>query len=436
MPLFFLNVMELFRRSSSVLLAPPKKKCYSRQTARTVPFNKIPGWGESRLKVSLPIGSNKRYSVASPTTDPKNNSTEQSYHYPRPESIKSWRADVSEALYDAGMDKVADRWLTCSDKPVTRLRPKPGTALPAGAEMIYVCTGDHTHEAEIYSQTCDLRICPECARRHSARLVARYLPKMTELMHQHHNTYRFRLVTFTLPFALTDEDIQVKYKQGFNWVFKVIAGLMSAVCPDWKEKQAFLTSAEFGENGYKLHYHVIHYGQYLNQVDLSRAWSTASCGAGYIVDVRAFPFKGKDPEQSLREVLKYATKFSSQDKITGEITCIPAELVPVLARVLEKTRRVRAYGLFFNLPEPDRPDHSCDTCGGNMLGIPVSYWDTYVTTGFLPREWSREESLLHLKPADKSSFSSGNLSPPGDPPERLQQKQLAILKDMRIQSHD
>jgi hypothetical protein len=365
------------------------------------------------------------------TSDQTKQPTDQSYHYPRPVSIRAWRADVAEALYDAGLDKVADRWLTCSEQPRTRLRARPGIALPDTAKTIYVCTGDHTHDVEIYSQTCDLRICPDCARRHSARLVARYLPKMTELMHQHHNTYRFRLVTFTLPFALTDEDIQVKYKSGFNWVFKAMTGLMRKSCPDWKEKQAFLTSAEFGENGYKLHYHVIHYGMYLNQVDLSNAWRKASCGAGYIVDVRSFPFKNKDPEQSLREVLKYATKFSSQDKITGEITCIPAELVPVLARILEKTRRVRAYGLFFNLPEPERPAHTCETCGGDLLGIPVSYWETYVTTGFLPREWLREQSLLHLKPADKSLKSQSNLSPPGDQKPSLGQEMFDLIKSIR-----
>lgn len=371
-----------------------------------------------------------------PTSDQTTPDANQSYHYPRPLSIRAWRADVAEALYDAGLDKVADRWLTCSETPVTRLRPKPGTALPAGAEMIYVCTGNHTHDAEIYAQTCDLRICPECARRHSARLVARYLPKMTELLHNHHRTYRFRLVTFTLPFALTDEDIQVKYKDGFKWVENVMSGLMAAKQPDWKKHQAFLSSAEFGEDGLKLHYHVIHYGQYLNQADLSRAWHKASCGAGYIVDVRAFPFKGKDPEQSLKEVLKYATKFSSKDKATGEVKCIPAELMPVLARVLEKTRRIRAYGLFFGIPEPERPAHSCELCNSPMLGIPVGYWDTYVLTGFLPNEWLREQSLLHLKPADKSSFSSGNLSPPGDPPAAFNQKGLPLFLNLRYQSHD
>lgn len=371
-----------------------------------------------------------------PTSDQAKQDPNQSYHYPRPMSIRAWRADVAEALYDAGLDKVADRWQTCSEKPRTRLRTRPGIALPDAAKTIYVCTADHTHDAEIYSQTCDLRICPECARRHSARLVARYLPKMMELLHQHHPIYGFRLVTFTLPFALTDEDIKQKYEQGFKWVYKVMAKLMSVKWQNWKEKQAFLTSAEFGENGHKLHYHVIHYGQYLNQTKLSSAWRKASCGAGFIVDVRSFPFKNKTAEESLREVLKYATKFSSKDKVTKEIKCIPAELMPVLARVLEKTRRVRAYGLFFGLPEPERPAHSCELCNSPLLGIPVGYWDTYILTGFLPREWAEQEAGLHLKPADKSGNYRSGAPPPDDQKPALTQKMLAVLKDIRIQSHD
>jgi hypothetical protein len=334
------------------------------------------------------------------------------------------------------MDKVADRWLTCADTPVTRLRPRPGVKLPDGAKLVYVCTGDHKHDAQIFSQSCDLRICPECARMHSARLVARYQPKMMELLHDHHNTYRFRMITFTLPFALTDEDIDETYGQGFKWVEKVMVKLMLEDCPDWKQKQGFLTSAEFGEEGLKLHYHVIHYGQYLNQVNLSREWHKASCGAGFIVDVRGFPFKGKTPEQSMREVLKYATKFYSEDKITGKITCLPAELMPVLARVLEKTRRIRSYGVFYDLDEPEREIHTCAICEAPMLGIPVSYWETFVTTGFLPREWSREQALLHLKPADKSLNSHSGLPPPSDQKPALTQKMLAVLKDIRIQSHD
>jgi hypothetical protein len=73
-----------------------------------------------------------------------------------------------------------------------------------------------------------------------------------------------------------------------------------------------------------------------------------------------------------------------------------------------------------------------------MLGIPVDYFVTFCNTGFLPLEWKRQTDgdALQFKPADKSLNSTTGIAPPGDPPERLTQKQLAILKDLRIQSHD
>lgn len=362
----------------------------------------------------------------------------EAYHYQRPESIKSWRADVSEALYDAGLDKVADRWLTCSENPITKINAKSGAKIPANAEMLFVCSGNHMHDAEVVAQSCDLRICPDCARRHSARLAARYTPKMLELLHQHHPTYRFRLVTFTLPYPLTDPDIREKYLRGFDQVAQVMDGIMSETSPDWKSKQGYIVAAEFGAEGYKLHYHCIHYGQYLPQGDLKRRWIEATDKAAEIVDVRSLFRKSESLEKNVKEVFKYAVKFFSKDKITGEVKCIPAEFVPMLARVLSDTRRVRAHGVFFNIPEPQSEIHSCSSCGEKMVGIPVSYFETYCNTGLLPNEYYRRlrEAVLPSKPADKSPTKS-TASPPPDPiGSRTRQMQMDFVKKLRWQRKD
>jgi len=340
---------------------------------------------------------------------------------------------VAEALDDAGMSKLSARWLSCSENCFTRLRPVEGAKLPPAAEKVYVCSGDHHHEAEIYSQTCDLRICPVCARRHSARLVARYLPTMLELMHSHHRTYRFRHIIFTLPYPLTDPDIRKKHLRGFKQVELVMSALMEAKNPDWKSEQGYLCTSEFGEEGSKLHYHVIHYGRYLNQADLSARWEDATGGAARVVFVKGFPYAGLTVEETLREVLKYAVKFYHQDEATGAITAIPAELMPLLARALEKTRRIRSYGLFYGIPEPDRPPHLCSQCQSEMVGIPVDYFVTFVNTGFLPLEWRRltDDDALHLKPADKSSHTSSGASPPAAGIQALRQQQMAWVAKMR-----
>jgi len=371
---------------------------------------------------------------------------QQSYHYPRPATIRAWRADVAEALNDAGLEKIATRWLSCSDTPKTMVKPVAGAALPKNAEKVYVCSDNHLHPAEIYAQSCDLRICPECARRQAARLVHRYLPLFNELAHQHHNTYRFRHIVFTLPYGLEDADIRQRLLTGFKQVEQVMTGLMDAPgwngipwqIPTWKTEQGFLSGAEFGETGYKLHFHVIHYGQYLNQADLSRRWSDATGGDACIVFVRGMPYAGHTIEENLREVLKYCVKFYSQDKVTGKVTALPAHLMPVLARVLEKTRRIRTYGLFYNVPEPDRAAHSCDSCGSDMVAIPVDYFVTFCNTGIFPSEWAapRDDAGLLLKPADKSSGTSSGISPPTLSDIRKRQMQFSITQKLRWQAKD
>lgn len=359
------------------------------------------------------------------------------YDHEPPDTRNGWRNDVSEELILAGMDDMSERWLSCSAKFVTKITPGPDAKLPASAEKVSVCTGNHLHAVEVYSQSCDLRICPDCARRHAARLAARFVPKFLELMHEHHSTYRFRHITFTTPYSLEDVDIRKKYLTGFKQVENVMVAMMSD-CPDWKSKQGFLVTAEFGEQGMKLHYHVPHYGQYLDQAKLSRLWSAETAGDACVVDVRQLQHKNKTLEESIHEVLKYVTKFYSKNKITGEIKYIPAALIPVLAKVLDKTRRVRAYGVFYKLPEPDRSDHLCDQCQSPMLSIPVSYFVTYCNTGLLPREFDRAgtDALLHLRLADNSSGLTSGLAPPYNEKTALKLQQLDFLKNIRRMSDD
>jgi len=349
-----------------------------------------------------------------------------------------WRADVYEALSDAGQEETAERWLSCSDHPVTKISAKAGVVLPESAKLVHVCKQDHTHDAEIIAQTCDLRICPDCARRHAARLAARYTPKMLDLLHDHHRSYRFRLVTFTLPYALDEADIREKYLAGFDQVNRVMGEMMEQKTADWKKEQGYVVTAEFGSEGLKLHYHVIHYGQYLEQGELSRRWFTATDGAAYVVDVRALVRKGKPLEEAVQEVFKYAVKFFSKDKETREVKCIPANLMPMLSRVLENTRRIRSYGVFYNVPEPDPSAHTCSTCGGEMVGIPVAYFVTYCNTGMLPVELWRasRDAELQYKPADKSPEKS-TASPPEKPPDiRQRQIEMDVIKKMRWQAKD
>lgn len=368
--------------------------------------------------------------MAGTTLPTKNTARQKEYPTQVNLSIRQWRNDVYEALELAGLEKIADRWLSCAENHFTRIKPSSDAKLPPNAESVWACSGNHKHDLEVYSQTCDLRICPDCASLHSARLVARYLPKCLELLHSHTGSFRFRHIVFTLPYALTDPDIKEKYLAGFNQVDTVMIRAMKD--DHWRQKQGYISSAEFGESGLKLHYHVVHYGKYLPQADLSLFWSEATEGAACVVYVTGFPFAGKTVEKSLEEVLKYATKFHKKDPVTGEVIYLPPDCMPILAKVLEKTRRVRSTGCFYNLPEPDRANHSCDTCGAEMVAIPRDYFVIFCNTGMFPQEYhASKQPLLQYKPADKSSQSTSGIAPPATEKQRAMQKELGFLKGMR-----
>lgn len=349
----------------------------------------------------------------------------ESYQAQRSLSRRAWRNDVYEELYAAGLDSIADRFISCKENHFTRVKPHPAAALPPAAESVWVCIADNNHEIEIYAQTCDLRICPDCTRRHAARLVQRFLPKFEELLHLHHKRFRFRHIVFTSSAGLESDGVRATFEAGFKSVYNVMDSMMPR---DWKSGQGFLVGAEFGEAGHKLHYHVIHWGQYLDQAALSQRWKAESPGADYVVRVYGFPYRGKTIEETLREVLKYCVKFHSRDNATGESKYIEPRLVPALAKVLEGTRRVRAYGVFYNLPEEPHP-HLCATCGAEMMAIPRDYFVTYCNTGYLPQEWARlmQTGSLSLITADNSS--PGNR--PNAPPEGKQMSFSSLSENQK-----
>lgn len=230
------------------------------------------------------------------TTYPATDSAQRSL------SRRAWRSEVYDALSNADMEKLAKRFASCVENSRTKVKPGLDTLLPDNAEMVYVCTGNHHHEAVVQAQTCDLRICPDCAHRHVARLTARYAPVMFNLFHSHHRRYRFRHIVFTRSTSLTDPDSREQYIKGFADIKSVMDDLLplgwnktpeqTAEYKTDANRQGYIVAAEFGETGHKLHYHVIHWGQYLNQSDLSRLWREKTDNNDRVVRVYGFP--GRD----------------------------------------------------------------------------------------------------------------------------------------------
>jgi len=338
-----------------------------------------------------------------------------------------WRGLVYAALTDSGYVAEADDFLDCAaDNPtyfVTKHIPVPETG---DVKQVYCC--DECGKAKVFRKTCHLRICPECAARASARFVARYMPVIHTLIHQHHRSYRFRKIVLTTPYHLLDQNSSHQLAQ----LKKAIPLMFDELLPSgWRKDQGFIVADEFGPNGLKLHFHILFYGQWLDNkaredYPLSTAWQKVTGGECEVVHISAVPLD--KIEHELIESLKYCAKFWKTDPETGEVIRLDPDLVPRLLAVLKGTRRVRSYGIFYNVPDPDPRPVVCPCCNRSMIKLSPVEWNIYVKTGWLP-----DLQELNLRLGNKSGPDPplGNNSGPPTLPhagtERARPRQLALI---------
>ena len=327
---------------------------------------------------------------------------------------KRWRADVAEAFYEADLDSVADKFLSCCDRP-RRMVKTSSPVLPDGAESVFVCSGSKDHDAAFFLPTCDLRVCPDCARRAAARLVARYTPVIEKLIDEN-KRFRLRKIVLTTAIDLGAPNVAEMYSQGFASVVELFNRLLPT---DWRKKQGFIVCAEFGETGMKLHFHILYFGQYIMQSTLSRVWREVSPDGSYITFIREALQDYPDAKTAIRETLKYSVKFWKTHK-DGTVQYIPAELMVKLHTLLAGTRRVRSYGVLYDIPEEEASDYCCEECGSKMIRINISFWEIFRNTGLMPWEYERQmqQAELHLKHANKS--------PPKSVPEERERIKTAV----------
>lgn len=331
-----------------------------------------------------------------------------------------WRNAVYEALIDADMDDEAQRWLDCETLHRVKLKSVGlPPELPEKTQYIMVCSHDAAaHPKIIQKHTCGLRYCPTCAEQHSARLVARYAPVIESLCEKltKHSRYQFRHIVFTTPYSLHDDDIDEKYKHHRRAMLKVFDALL----PDgWRKKQALLIGDEFGEHGDKLHSHVLHYGQYLVHDKLVAKYKEVTGEECQIVYVKGIKPDSESVVAKVQEVLKYCTKFWREDD-DGNRKMIDPDVIPKLAAVLKGQRRIRTYGLFYNIPEPERHDKEClcEVCNAPMTKVWRSDYEVFRQTGMTWQEIADSlNETLNLKTANKSLLMSG-LNNKSSPPKQ------------------
>lgn len=354
--------------------------------------------------------------------------------YKRTDTYIGWRKEVAAALLEYGLDKEARLFYDCAEHPKRWIDSSRRT-LHSNAATVWLCSDDPTHPAAMFMSTCDLRICPDCAARQTARLAAHYIPKAIELS-KVGGRYHLRHIVFTTPIELTSdtpEKINAKIDE-LSRLPRQCLELLQAQGEieneHWKTLGC-IQSAEFGTDGLKLHFHVIQYGDYIPQKKLSEAWNQVTNGQADIVYIRGIDTSSDDATANdVIETLKYSVKFWKTDKKTGQVHYLPANVMPHLLMSLKGLRRIRSWGCFYGLPKPDKEKFCCSECNAEMDRIGCENWYLWIehgATGEQIRAWKRE-SLLHSKLANKSKNLRENYEKVKDRPppeiEKYRQKDL------------
>jgi hypothetical protein len=310
-----------------------------------------------------------------------------------------WRLLVSDAVRDAGYSDDADEFWSCAGDEASFWAAVPlELGADARATRAYVCPA---HGAKIIRKTCHLRVCPDCARRAANRLLARFMPKIQETLDRHHPRLRYRKIVLTTPFCLTDSDAKAQYRR----LKKCLNTVFDALLPKgWRKDQGYIVADEWGPDGLKLHFHILFYGQWLdnrkaNGYPLATAWRTVTggdCEVVYVSGVRA-----ERVEAEVVETLKYCVKFWKTDPETGATVRLSPESMVILHQVLKGERRVRAYGIFYRLNAVADRCPSCPVCSEELTRMTLDEYNIWVITG-----WMASEQRLNLR--------TGNKSPPPD----------------------
>lgn len=309
-------------------------------------------------------------------------------------------------MREAGFPAEADRWNECTD-PQMFYKLKKTEAMPAVGIGVIACAVDPEHFNKVICTSCDNRCCPDCAHRHSARFLARYMPVLEQLTANPRRGWKMRRITLTTAISVHSPDVKMQRQSLYKQVRRTFERLLSERKNPVPFKECgMLVSDEFGPKGLKLHFHILYYGPWLTKRVISDIWQAES---GFpVVDIRKV---GDDDDDDLTltaaaaECVKYTTKMWRRDRF-GEVVYIDPPLIPLIMKILAGTRRVRTWGLFYNAAE-EEPKAHCPTCESELIKLAPVEWDIFVNTGFMPTEFTavmRGEifSDLDLKPADKS----------------------------------
>lgn len=296
-------------------------------------------------------------------------------HNKKQQARLAFKRESIRALYRANLGHVAYHLRLC-----------------ASVFQVEICHNDPNHAPKAFPMRCGLSICEECAQRESYRKLSSYLPALQELLTPDPNFpdhFLFKL-TLTTPFALHDltsktfrdkQKLVRKFLNAYFYEYFEKKGKLSKSeirrgrCDLKKHGIGGLRSAEFGERGKRLHWHMLMYAPYMPKQDVWRVWSEVTEGQCLNVDLAAIKARdggklrdGGDIIGAVQEIVKYATKFSE----------LPASDVPQLYKVLKGNRRFESYGVLYNqaFNDSEETERVCEECKGQLETLRVGQYVT------------------------------------------------------------
>lgn len=230
---------------------------------------------------------------------------------------------------------------------------------------------------KVQRRRCWLRICPKCSQDHAARLRARYEGRIQKVLASRVAGCSLKHLTLTLPRSLDSRGDLSKLHRCTKKLVKHFWGAHG---------QGAFATAELGPLGGNVHAHIIVYGRYVRQDEISRYWKKLTENAMVVW------IKQITPSRAVREGLKYITKLGERDE-SGKFTIQPSDLAE-LHMALKGRRRVWSWGCFYGLADEDadkapdevatdEPGSALCKCGEPMLFLTVP----------------EARALLHLKGA-------------------------------------
>lgn len=273
-----------------------------------------------------------------------------------------WRVEVASRLSDAGRWRESVDFRECGQL--------------WGNFQVLVCSTDATHEARALPFTCHLRYCPDCERRHQGEMVARYTPVLKELAEEgtrDGDNWSLKKIVLTTPFPLDSPTAEADYQNAWEyferWQQLMMQDLLQAEMTESEKRRGeilytphgygSLVTAEYGEDGSKLHFHLTAYCPFMPKFKTAEKWLQASGGTCEVTDIRRIDYH--DVENAIREQVKYVTKFSK----------LAPEMVIKLADILDGQRRVRTYGVVRGHAAAKAEPCTCAACSGKLTVIRV-----------------------------------------------------------------